>query len=188
MSNHTLTAQEVVTYTADPAHSRVAFTVRHMGFSKVRGTFGDFEASVRMEPGDLETLEAEAIVRTRSVDTRAPDRDAHLRSADFFKVEEHPEMTFRSTGMREVRGDHFKMVGELSLRGVSREVELEGTFLGEGVDPWGGRRVGFEGRTTINRKDYGLLWNQVLETGGFLVSDSVEIEIEIQATAAQDED
>jgi polyisoprenoid-binding protein YceI len=186
MSYQTETAAGLVTYTADPAHSRVGFTVRHMGFSKVRGSFGDFDAVIRMEPGNLESLEAEATIRTQSVSTRASDRDAHLRSPDFFKIEEHPEMTFRSKEVRDIRGDRFKLVGELSLRGVTREVVLDATFLGEGKDPWGGRRVGFEAQTTISRKDYGLLWNQVLESGGLLVSDEVQIEIELQATEQQE--
>lgn len=186
MTFPTQTAAALVTYTVDPAHSRIGFTVRHMGFSKVRGSFGDFDAVIRMAPGDLRSLEAEARVRTASVDTRAADRDAHLRSEDFFKADEYPEMTFRSTGVRDVQGERFKLVGELTLRGISREVEFDASFLGEGKDPWGARRVGFEAQTTISRKDYGLLWNQVLETGGLLVSDEVQIEIELQATEAHD--
>jgi polyisoprenoid-binding protein YceI len=188
MSNHTETATGLVTYTADPAHSSIAFVTRHLGFTKVRGTFGDFEAAIRMEPGDLESLETEATIKTESVDTRAADRDTHLRSADFFKTDEFPTLTFRSTGVRDIEGDSFTLVGELTIRDVTQKVELDATFLGEGTDPWGGDRVGFEARTTINRKDYGLMWNQVLEAGGVLVSDTVEIELDIQATAAQDEE
>lgn len=177
----------VTTFTIDPSHSRVGFTVRHMGFSKVRGSFGDFEGHIEMAPGQLESLQTEAVIKTASVDTRAAQRDEHLRSGDFFDVEKFPELTFRSTEVRNVQGDNFTLVGELGIRGVSREVELDATFLGEGTDPWGGKRTGFEARGSVNRKDFGLLWNQVLETGGMLVSDTVEIELEIQATERPDE-
>jgi len=187
MSYNTAAATDLVTYTADPAHSRVGFTARHMGFTKVRGTFSDFEATVQMEPGNLESLEAEAAIKTESIDTRVEDRDTHLRSGDFFKVDEFPTLSFKSTDVRNVEGESFTLVGDLTIRGVTREVELEANFLGEGTDPWGGRRVGFEAHTTVSRKDYGLLWNQVLETGGVLVSDEVKIEIEIQATEQSEE-
>lgn len=180
MSTTTL-ATGVQPHIVDASHSQVNFIVRHMGFSKVRGRFESFEATVHMEPGDLSTLEAEAVIQVASVTTQDEKRDAHLRSGDFFLVDEHPTLTFRSTGVRDIRGNAFTLAGDLTMRGVTRQVELEGEFLGEGTDPWGGTRVAFEAGTTINRKDFGLNWNAVLETGGFLVSEDVRIVLEIQA-------
>lgn len=183
MTTQTQTA--VQTYVIDPSHSRLGFSVRHLGFSKVRGSFEQFEGTVRMALGDLSTLEAEATIQAASVTTNEEKRDAHLRSADFFDAEQHPTLTFRSTGVKDVSGDAFTLQGELTIRGVTKAVELKGQYLGEGKDPWGGTRVAFEAQTRINRKDFGLNWNTVLETGGFLVSDEVDIELEIQAVLQQ---
>ena len=181
----TLTESAVTTYTIDPAHSRLGFAVRHMGFSKVRGSFEQFEGVVRMQPNALETLEAEGVVQANSITTSDAKRDEHLRSPDFFEVDNHPTISFRSTEVRDVKGESFTLVGELTMRGVTRTVELSATYLGEGKDPWGGTRVAFEASTTVNRKDFGLNWNAVLETGGFLVSDEVQITLEIQAVQSQ---
>lgn len=183
----TLTKKAVTTYTIDPAHSRLGFTVRHMGFSKVRGSFEQFEGMVRMKPGDLRSLEAEGRVETKSVTTSDQKRDEHLRSADFFEVEKYPTISFRSTEVRDVSGDSFTLLGEFALHGVTRTIELKGTFLGEGIDPWGGTRIALEGTTNLNRTEYGLNWNAALETGGFLVSDNVQITLEVQAVQQQDD-
>lgn len=183
----TRTEDVIQTYTIDPAHSRLGFTVRHMGFSKVRGSFEQFEGAVYMDSDDLATLEAEATIQTQSITTNEEDRDEHLRSADFFDVDTYPTITFESTEVRDVSGDAFTLVGELTIRGVTKTVELEGEYLGEGTDPWGGTRVAFEAETTINRKDYGLNWNQVLETGGVLVSENVDIRLEVQAVQQEEE-
>jgi polyisoprenoid-binding protein YceI len=180
-SNTTTTATDVRTYTIDPSHSRVGFTVRHMGFSKVRGRFEAFEGTVQMEPGVLESIQAEVNIEAASIDTNEPKRDAHLRTGDFFLVDEYPKAVFRSTGVKNISGNTFTLVGELTLRGVTRTVALAAEYNGEGKDPWGGTRVAFEARTKINRKDFGLNWNVVLETGGWLVSEDVEIALEIQA-------
>jgi polyisoprenoid-binding protein YceI len=182
MTNNTLT-QEVAlaTYDIDSAHSRLGFIARHLGFSKVRGSFETFEGSIRMEPGDLSTLQAEATIETASITTNEEKRDNHLRSADFFDAEKYPNLTFQSTRIHDVEGNSFKMVGDLTIHGVTKEVELLGERLGEGPDPWGGTRVGFEARTLINRKDFGLNWNVALEAGGFLVGEDIEIVLEIQA-------
>jgi polyisoprenoid-binding protein YceI len=187
MSNFTTLAPDVVAFAADPAHSRVGFAVRHMGFSKVRGRFREFDALVRMEPGDLASLEAEATAQTASIDTGAEDRDQHLRSEDFFASDEYPSLSFKSTEVLDVHDNRFTLAGDLTMRGVTRRVELQGTFLGEGTDPWGGRRIGFEAHGTISRKEFGLTWNQVLETGGVLVSDDVRLELEIQASELDEE-
>ena len=177
----TLTKTHVQTFTIDPSHSRMGFTVRHMGFSKVRGSFETFEGSVRLSPGDLNTLEASATIQAASITTNEPKRDAHLRSGDFFDADTHPTVTFRSTGVKNISGSRFTLVGELTMRGVTKTVELQGEYLGEGQDPWGGTRVAFDARTEVNRKEFGLNWNAILETGGVLVSELVEIHLEVQA-------
>lgn len=174
-------AQDVKTFKIDPSHSRLGFAVRHMGFSKVRGSFEEFHGVVSMAEGDLESLQAEGAVQTASVNTGDAKRDEHLRSPDFFDANEHPEITFSSMQARDVSGDSFTLEGEFSMHGVTKTIELDAVFLGSGTDPWGGTRVAFEARTKINRKDYGLNWNAVLETGGLLVSNDVEIVLEIQA-------
>lgn len=185
MTTQTQTA--VQTYVIDPSHSRLGFSVRHLGFSKVRGSFEQFEGTVRMEEGDLATLEAEAVVQTQTVTTGDAKRDEHLRSGDFFLVEEHPTITFKSTGVKDISGSAFTLVGDFTMRGVTRQIELAAEYLGSGKDPWGNEKAAFEARTKLNRKDYGLNWNAALEAGGFLVSDEVEITIEIQAALQQDE-
>jgi polyisoprenoid-binding protein YceI len=182
----TLTQEQLTTYAVDPTHSRVGFSVVHMGFSKVRGSFEDFEATVRMDPDDLSSLEAEATIQVKSVTTNDEKRDAHLRSEDFFEAETYPTLTFRSTGIRDIKGDSFMLEGKLTIRDVTKNVALKATYLGEGTDPWGGTRVAFEAKTKIDRKDFGLNWNAVLETGGLLVSKEVEILLELQAVE-QDE-
>jgi polyisoprenoid-binding protein YceI len=181
------TTQDVAvqTYAIDPTHSRLGFVVRHLGFSKVRGSFEQFEGVVRLAPGDLSTLEAEATVQATSITTNEPKRDAHLRSADFFEVETFPTITFTSTEVRDVSGTEFTLVGEFSMHGVTKTIELAGEYLGEGGDPWGGTRVAFEARTKVNRKEYGLNWNVALEAGGFLVSEDVELVLEVQAVLQQ---
>lgn len=168
-------------YKVDPAHSRVAFAVRHLGFSKVRGSFSSFEGTVRMEPGDLSTLEIQGAIEAKTVSTNDEKRDAHLRSADFFDVENYPKITFTSTEVTDVNDDTFTLVGNFSLHGETQRIELDAVFLGETEDPWGGTRAGFEARTKVNRKDFGLNWNVALEAGGLLVSEQVELVLEIQA-------
>lgn len=187
MTNPT-TATDVTTYTIDPAHSRFGFVVRHMGFSKVRGSFESFEGSVRMVDGDLATLEATAQADADSVTTQDEKRDAHLRSEDFFHVEKYPHLTFESTEVKNVEGDGFTLVGDLTIHGVTKTVEFQAVHLGTGQDPWGGTRAAFEAETTINRKDFGLNWNTVLEAGGVLVSEDVRIVLEIQAVEQSDEE
>lgn len=176
------------TFTIDPQHSRLGFSVTHMGFSTVRGRFEQFDGAVRMSSDDLSTLEAEASVQTASITTGTEDRDQHLRSDDFFAVEEHPMMTFETQEVREVEGNTFTLVGDLTIRDTTKPVELEAEFLGEGTDPWGGTRVAFEAETAINRKEFGLTWNQVLEAGGVLVGTKVNISLEIQAVQEEDGD
>lgn len=162
------------TWTVDPAHSEVGFTARHMMVSKVRGTFSDFSAEVVIgETLEQSTVTAE--VRMDSVDTRSEDRDGHLRSSDFFDIEHYPTMTFRSTAVT-----NDSLTGELTIKGVTREVTFDLEFGGISSDPWGGVRAGVEATTTVNRKDFGLSWNVAVEGGGVLVGEKVQISLDVQ--------
>ena len=169
------------TFAVDPSHSRLGFVVRHLGFSKVRGSFEDFEGNLEFTPGDLHSLRADATIKANSITTNEPKRDEHLRSADFFDVETHPTITFETTDVRVITDHQFILVGQFTMHGVTETIELNGEYLGESKDPWGGTRIGFEAWTTINRKDFGLNWNVALEAGGFLVGEEVEIVLEVQA-------
>ncbi|CAN5517039.1 YceI family protein [soil metagenome] len=182
MSTSTDTALQ--TYSVDPSHSQVGFTARHMGFSKVRGSFSAFDATIQMEGDDLSTLAAEATIETASITTNDEKRDAHLKSDDFFSADQYAQIAFKSREVSNVSGDSFTLLGDLTIRDKTVQVELDGTFLGTGTDPWGGQRIAFEAEGKISRKDFGLTWNQVLETGGVLVSDQIVLVLEVQATAS----
>ena len=167
------------TYRIDPAHTTVGFKIRHL-FSNVRGTFNTFDGTVEYEPGKPETWKAEATIQAGSIDTAVEKRDAHLRSPDFFDVEKFPTITFRSTEVTDATDTGAKLHGVLSIHGVEKPVVLDVAVHGVGKDPWGNVRAGFTGTTTINRKDFGLAWNQTLETGQLLVGEEVEITLEIE--------
>lgn len=171
------------TWNIDPAHSSVHFSVRHMVIAKVRGSFGKFSGNLTLDGADLAQARLTAKVDVASIDTAEEKRDAHLKSADFFDVARFPEMTFTSTRV-EGQGERFKVVGDLSLHGVTKPVTLEVERNGAGKDPWGNERVGFSAKGALNRTDYGLKWNQALEAGGVLVGEKVEIEIEVSAVKA----
>lgn len=172
--------QQSTRYLLDVSHSTVEFVVRHLMISKVRGRFAAFQGSIDLLPGSDLPQAVEATIETASIDTREAQRDAHLKSADFFDVEKYPAITFHSTRV-EGTPDDLRLTGELTIHGVSREVVLTGSFEGRGADPWGGQRVGYAAHTTINRKDFGLTWNQALETGGVMVSEDVRIELNVEA-------
>ena len=168
----------------DPAHSTVEFAVKHMMFTTVRGRFKSFTGTVSINERNPDQSRVEVTIDTASIDTGVSDRDVHLRSADFLDVENHPKIIFRSTrvdGAHNKEGDRFKVAGELEIRGKRMPVSLDATFEGLGKDPWGKQRAGFGARTEIDRREWGLRWNQALETGGVLVANSVRIEIEAQA-------
>lgn len=167
------------TYTIDASHSEVGFTARHAMVTKVRGSFSDVTGTVVVDD-DASLIAVEAVIQVASVDTRSADRDGHLRSADFFDVEQFPTLTYRSTGVQ-VTGDGFLVDGELSLHGVTKAVQLEVTAEGVATDPFGNARAGFSAETEINRKDFGLTWNAALETGGVLVSEKIKISLDISA-------
>lgn len=175
------------TWNLDPTHSQVEFAVKHMMFTTVRGRFADVAGAVTLDAAAPERSSVEVTIGAASVDTSTADRDAHLRSADFFDVERHPTLTFRSRrveGVLAEPGDAFKVVGDLTIRGVTREVVLDARFEGTGTDPWGHARSGFSATTTVDRRDFGLTWNQALEAGGVLVGHEVRIELQVQAVRA----
>jgi polyisoprenoid-binding protein YceI len=164
----------------DPAHSLVEFAVRHMMISTVRGRFAGVKGTVVIHGDHPGTAQVEVEIDSHSIDTREPQRDAHLKSADFFDAEQYTTITFNSRGATDVQGDRFKLVGDLTVHGVTREVILDVTSGGRGKDPWGGERAGYSATTKINRSDFGLTWNQALETGGILVGDEIRISLDLE--------
>jgi polyisoprenoid-binding protein YceI len=164
----------------DVGHSAIHFWVRHMVISKVHGRFARWSGAIELDEQDLTRSSVKVRIDAGSIDTQVADRDAHLRSADFLDVAKHPEIIFESTRIESV-GDGYRVVGDLRLHGVVREVTLEAEFNGLGKDPWGNERAGFSAKAALDRKDYGLVWNAALETGGVLVGEKVEITIELEA-------
>jgi len=165
----------------DTTHSGIHFSVRHMVISKVRGRFAKFSGSLQLDESDLTRSSVEATIEASSIDTGTPERDTHLRSPDFFDVERFPELRFRGTHIERRNDTRFQLTGELTIRDVTRQVVLEVEAGGRALDPWGNERVGFVAKTALDRKDFGLGWNQLLEAGGVLVGDRIEIELEVQA-------
>jgi polyisoprenoid-binding protein YceI len=173
-------------YDIDAAHSRLGFVARHAMVTKVRGQFTDVTGRLYLDEEDPSRSTAEVDVQVASVNTGNGQRDEHLRGPDFFHVEENPLMTFRSTKAEALGDDNYRLTGDLTIKGVTRPVTFDLEHTGAARDPWGNLRVGFEGRTTINRKDWGLAWNVALEAGGFLVSDKITIELDIAAVRADE--
>jgi polyisoprenoid-binding protein YceI len=178
---------ESTSWQIDPAHSAVEFAVKHMMFTTVRGRFKEFRGTIEVDENNPDRSTVTVEIVASSIDTGAADRDAHLRSGDFLDVENHPTITFRSRsvqGAAKKEGDRFTVTGDLTIRGATMEVTLECEFEGTGTDPWGGTRAGSRATAKIDRRDWGLKWNQALETGGILVANEVRIEIEVQAVKA----
>lgn len=167
-------------YTIDPTHSSIEFVARHLVAAKVRGRFTGFSGRIDVH-SDPMTSSASVEIEVDTIDTGVLDRDAHLRSPDFFDVENHPIATFTTSAVRAADAGGFRLVGDLAIAGVTRPVELDLVYGGEVADPWGNSRLVFSATTELNREDFGLTWNQTLETGGLLVGKTVAIEIEIQA-------
>ncbi len=165
----------------DGAHSSVSLTVRHMVISKVRGHFTKWNAKLALDTADLTRSAVEVQIDAASIDTGVADRDNHLRSPDFLDAQKYPSLTYKSRRVEAVAPERLRVVGDLTIRNVTREVVLDVDYGGQGKDPWGNQRVGFTATASLNRKDFGLTWNQALETGGVLVADRVDIEIELQA-------
>ncbi|KQS71532.1 YceI family protein [Modestobacter sp. Leaf380] len=168
-------------YTVDVAHTRIGFRARHAMVTTVRGTFGDFEGTAHLDTRDPGSSSVTLRIDAGSLDTQQPDRDAHLRSADFLDVEQFPEITFVSTGVERVEDDVYDVTGDLTVKGTTREVDIEFTLTGSAQDPFGNVRVGFEGALALKRSEWGLVWNAALETGGVLVSDRIQIEFDVSA-------
>ena len=169
------------TYTIDPAHSRFGFVARHAMVTMVRGQFNEFDGTIEVDANDPTKSSAELVIQAASIDTRNAERDAHLRSNDFFAMDEYPEIRFVSTAIEPSDDeDHFRVTGDLTIRGVTKPVTFDLEFTGAAIDPWGNIRIGLEGSTVVNRKDWGVSWNTALEAGGVLVSENVTIEFEIE--------
>lgn len=168
------------TFTVDPNHSEVSFHIRHM-VSQVRGRFNEFSGTVQLDPKNLPASSVEFHIKAASIDTNVADRDKHLRSADFFDVEKYPEITFKSESIQPAGKDKYNVTGTLTMHGVSKKVTLPVTYGGQAKDPWGGTRAGFETETTLDRKAYGIVWNQTLDAGGALLGDDVNIAINLEA-------
>lgn len=170
----------MTTYQIDTAHSTIEFSIRHLMIAKVRGRFTDFAGTLELDDSNLASSTVKAEIKTASITTANDQRDTHLRSPDFFDVEQFPLITFESKRI-EQRGDDLVLTGALTIRDITQEVSLSVENLGTAADPWGNQRVAFAARGSLDRKTFGLNWNQVLEAGGFLVGDKVELSLDVQA-------
>ena len=178
------TVPEAGAYDLDVSHSTVEFVVRHLMISKVRGRFGSYRGAVVI--GDRpEDSSVEVSIDAASISTSDEQRDGHLRSGDFFDVERYPTVSFTSTAVEPAKGDHWKVTGDLTIRDITKPVVLDVEFEGAQTDPWGNGRIGFSASTEIDREDWGLTWNQALETGGVLVGKKIKIELGVEATRQQ---
>jgi polyisoprenoid-binding protein YceI len=171
-------------WTIDERHSGVLFSAKHLMVGRVHGQFKRFTAELKLDEGDLTRSSVSVDIDVASIDTGNPMRDTELRSEKFFVAEQFPSMTFKSRRVEQTGGEMCRIVGDLTIRGVSREVVLETELGGFVIDPWGNRRAGFTARASILRSQFGMEWNQLLEAGGVVVSDKISIEIEIEATTA----
>jgi polyisoprenoid-binding protein YceI len=177
----------MATWQIDPAHTSVEFAVKHMMFTTVRGRFKDVKGTIEADEQNPDRSTVNVEIAAASIDTGSADRDSHLRSADFLDVEKYPTITFRSKrieGAQKKEGDQFRVTGDLTIRETTMEVTLDCVYEGTGKDPWGGTRAGSRATGKIDRREWGLKWNQALETGGVLVANEVRIEIEVQAVKA----
>lgn len=165
----------------DSSHSGIQFTVRHLVIAKVRGQFSRWTGSLKTPGRDFSRASLDVVIDASSINTGVADRDAHLRSADFFDIERFPEITFTSTGVTQAAADRLRVTGALTIKGVTRDVVLDVEVLGHAKDPWGNERAAFSATTAIDRREFGLTWNQVLETGGVMVGERIDIAIEIEA-------
>ncbi len=181
-----MTASPATTTTAwklDPTHTMVEFSARHMMFTTVRGRFADVDGTVTIAGTTPDSASIQATMKAASIDTRTEQRDQHLRSADFLNAEQYPDVTFRSTKISGSR-ERFTLTGDLTIRDVTKPITLDVTFEGTGQDPWGGQRMGFSADGKLDRREFGLTWNQALEAGGVLVSHEIKIHIEAQLVHA----
>jgi polyisoprenoid-binding protein YceI len=184
--SETTTTQGVTTgtYNVDPAHTRVGFVARHAMVTKVRGSFNEFEGSGHFDAEDPTRSTLQLAIKAESIDTGNLDRDAHLRSNDFFDMDNYPEITFKSTSVQKVDDEHYRVTGDLTVKGVTQPIAIPFELSGPVQDPWGMTRIGLEGRAEINRKDWGVNFNVALEAGGLLVSEKVTLEFDVAAVKA----
>lgn len=166
-------------YVIDPAHTRIGFVARHAMVTKVRGSFTEFEGKVHLDEQDPAQSSAQITIKVHSIDTGNADRDGHLRSNDFFAMDAFPEITFTSTAAEKVGDEDFKLIGDLTVKGVTNPVTIDFEYQGSAKDPYGNLRAGFEGKATINRTDFGVTTNLALETGGVLVGDKITLEFDV---------
>lgn len=171
-------------WTIDPAHSEIQFKVKHLMITTVTGSFGTFSGGAETEGDNFENARIHFTAEIASINTNSPDRDTHLRSADFFEAETHPKLTFESTGMQRKSDEEYLLTGNLTIKGTPQPVTLKAEFGGIGTDPWGNTKAGFSLSGKISRKDFGLTWNAALETGGVMVSDEVRLLAEVQLVKA----
>ncbi|HEX8761251.1 MAG TPA: YceI family protein [Pseudonocardiaceae bacterium] len=168
-------------YVLDPAHSRIGFVARHAMVTKVRGSFNEFEGTGYFDAADPSRSHLEVTIKAASIDTRNADRDAHLRTNDFFDMETYPEIRFVSTAVERVDETTYRVSGDLTIKGVTRPVTIDFEYTGSAVDPFGNQRLGLEGTTTVNRRNWGINWNAALDAGGVLVGEKVLLEFEVSA-------
>jgi polyisoprenoid-binding protein YceI len=184
MTVQTISRELTGEYTLDVPHTRIGFVARHAMITKVRGAFTEFDGKAHLDATDPRKSSVTLTIKGESIDTRSEQRDTHLRSNDFLDLENHPNITFVSTSVEPVGGDTYRVTGDLTIRGVTKPVSVDFEYTGSAVDPLGNLRVGFEGSTSINRKDWGVNWNAALEAGGFLVSENITLEFEVSAIKA----
>jgi polyisoprenoid-binding protein YceI len=174
------------TYAIDPSHSRIGFVARHAMVTKVRGSFNEFEGQGYFDAENPANSKVQLTIKAASIDTRNADRDGHLRSNDFFDMETYPEINFVSTQVEQVDDETYRVTGDLTIKGVTKPVTVDFEYTGAATDPFGNQRIGLEGKTVVNRKDWGISWNAALETGGVLVGEKVTLEFEVSAIRTQD--
>jgi polyisoprenoid-binding protein YceI len=177
----TLPAALTGDWALDPTHTRIGFSARHAMVTKVRGAFNEFEGTIHLDADNPTASSATLTIQVASIDTRNAQRDEHLRTNDFFDAPSFPQITFTSTSVEQVDGEHFKVTGDLTIKDVTKSITVDWEFTGTVFDPWGVERVGFEGATTLHRSDYGVNFNAALDAGGVLVSEKVNLEFEISA-------
>ena len=181
MSTSTVPRTLTGNYAIDPTHSRIGFVARHAMVTKVRGSFNEFDGSGYFDAEHPANSHVQLTIQTASIDTRNADRDAHLRSNDFFDMDTYPEITFVSTSVEPAGDENYRVTGDLTIKGVTKPVTVDFEYTGTAVDPYGNQRIGLEGTTTVNRKDWGVSWNAALEAGGVLVGEKVTLEFEVSA-------
>lgn len=170
------------TWTLDPAHTLVEFAAKHLMIATVKGRFSDVSGTIHIDETDPTASSVDAVIKAASIDTRTDQRDAHLKSADFLEVQRYPEITFRSTKVERAGDAHYRVTGNLTIHGVTKPVVLDVHDEGRTKDPWGGERAGFSATTRIDRRDFGLTWSQVVESGGLVVGNEIRITLEVEAT------